>query len=216
MNREFDGLEIVSERPEQAVLEETESELRNRVSSRGLETLGDEDAGVQFSRVSEQIDTEQDLLRYIDNSAGLQSVDLVVYASGSRGNRELGERTEAHISMDPEGFIEAYNAVDQDLDIKTAGFNLSGYGNDLVEAYESAVPMVSFLLDGEAESGFTVSYRNGGTVETIWSDSDETFRQVYDSLFGLGLDYEGVVFEDEEETEWMIADYGFEDLDEKR
>lgn len=216
VNQSFDGLEIVSERPEEAVLEEVESGLRKKVKSRGLETVGDKDAAIQFSEPSHQVESEEDLLRYLDHSAGLQDVELVVYASGHRGNKELGEKTEAHISLDPEGFVEAYNALEESLDVKTAGLNVSGYGEDLVEAYRSAVPMVSFLLDGEAGAGVTVSYRNGGTVETIWSDSEERFREVYDALFGLGLDYEGSVLEGAEEAEWMIADDGFAYLDEER
>lgn len=216
MDREFNGLEIVSNRPEQQFLEETESDLIERVKSKGLETVGGKDAGIQFSNISEKIDNEQDLLRYIDHSAGLQCVDLAVYASKTRGSKEVGEEAEAHISLDPQQFLDAYKALEQDLNVRTAGFNITGYGEGLVEAYESAVPMVSFLLEEEDVSGVTVSYRDGGSVETIWSDSQEVFRDIYTSLFGLGLGYDGAAVEGEKDSEWMVADHGYEGLDGKR
>lgn len=215
MNQQFNGLDLVSQRPDEAFLEETESNLRKKVRSQGLETLGGKDAGVHFSKLSEQVDNEEDLLRYIDHSAGLQSVDLAVYASDTRGNKEVDEKAEAHISLDPQQFLDAYDSLEEDMDVRTAAFNVTGYGEDLVEAYESAVPMVSFLLEEDA-SGVTVSYRDGGSVETIWSDSEEVFRDIYSNLFGIGLGYEGAAVEGEKDSEWMVADYGFENLDDKR
>jgi hypothetical protein len=216
VNQSFDGLELLSQRPDKQVLEETESKLRKRVKNQGLETIGSEDTGIQFSKVSHQIENEKDLIRYLDHSTGRQPVDLVVYASSQRGTKEIEEQAEAHISLDSQGFLDVYSSLEQDQGVKTACFSISGYGEDLSEAYESTIPMISFILDGEDEAGLTVSYRDGGTVETIWSDSEETFRDVYDSLFGLGLDYEGATIEGEKDSAWMIADYGFADLDETR
>lgn len=216
MNRDFNSLDIVSQRPDEAILDEFESDLRKEINNRGLETIGDEDAGIHSPELSQEIESEEDFISYIDHSAGLKKTDLIIYASDSRGNRQIGERTEANISLNSDLFVEVYNALEEEMDIESAAFNFTGYGKGLQEAYNSAVPMVSFLLDGEDEKGVTVSYRNGGTVETIWSEMDESFREAYDSLFGMGLDYEGSVLDGEKETEWMAADYGFEDLEEKR
>lgn len=216
MNRDFNSLEIVSERPDETVIHEFESDLRKQVKNRGLETIGDEDAGIHSSELSQEIESEEDFISYIDHSAGLQSINLVIYASDSRGYRQVGEKTEGHINLDSDLFVDVYNALEEGRDVGSAAFNFTGYGENLLEAYESAIPMVSFLFDGEDEDGVTVSYRNDGTVETIWSESDESFKEVYDSLFGLGLDYEGSVLDGKKENEWMVADYGFEDLEEKR
>lgn len=215
MEESFEGLTVLDERPEESILTETEERLRREVKAQGLEAWEDEDVGVQFSRrSSSEIDSEEDLVEYIEKCTGLQEVDIVVYASepGRRGTRELAEGIDARIQLDERTFLRTYSALDDSFDLEKAGFNLTGYGEDAVEAYRTAQPMMTFLLSrGGNDFGATVSHRNGGTVETMWSKEGDSY-EVFKALHGEGLAYEGLAMDGEEEEAWLIADHGAEDL----
>jgi hypothetical protein len=219
MAESFEGLNVLDERPEESVLSETEERLRREVEAQGLEAWEGEDVGVQFSRRSStDIDSEEELVEYIERSTGFQEVDVVVYASEPRGRqtRELAEGIDARIQLDDETFLRTYSALDDSFDVKKAGFNLTGYGEDAVEAYRTIQPMMTFLLSKESNDyGATVSHRNGGTVETMWSHEGDNY-EVFKALHGEGLAYEGLAMDGDEESEWLIADHGAEDLYESR
>ncbi|MFB6115584.1 MAG: hypothetical protein ABEK04_04770 [Candidatus Nanohalobium sp.] len=152
-------------------------------------------------------------------SSGNQAADVVLYVNGRgrRGKSELAEPVDVRLQFDNEIFLNAYSALQEEVDVRTAGFNMTGYGEGSVEAYNNAIPMVTFLLgNGEMDMGATVSYRDGGTVETMWSEGDEGLKDLFYALKGEGLEYEGAALEGEDESEWLIADYGTRDPDEMR
>lgn len=219
MAESSEGLKVLDQRSEESVLAEAEERLRKEVEAQGLEPIGEEDVGVQFSRVSSsEIDSEEDLAEYIQSCTGFQEVDVVVYASepGRRGNREIAEGIDARIQLDDETFLRTYSALNESFDVKKAGFNLTGYGEDAVRAYRTTQPMMTFLLSkGNNDYGATVSHRNGGTVETMWSHEGDSY-EVFKALHGEGLAYEGLAMDGEDENEWLIADHGAEDLYESR
>jgi hypothetical protein len=219
MAESFEGLKVLDERPEESVLSETEERLRREVEAQGLEAWDEEDVGVQFSRRSSSgIDTRGDLADYIQSCTGFQEVDVVVYASEprGRGKRELAEPVDARIQLDDETFLRTYEALVDSFEVKKAGFNLTGYGEEAVEAYRTVQPMMAFLLSrGNNDYGATVSHRHGGTVETMWSHEGDNY-EVFKALHGEGLAYEGVAMDGEEEAEWLIADHGAEDLYDSR
>lgn len=218
MQDRFRGLTVLDERPEEAVLSETEERLRKQVEAEGLETVSDEDAAVHvLHHPIEEIGSSEDLEEYLERCSGFQELKVSVYAEGARDrSQEVSEPVDARVDLENGRFLEVYEAMDEDFDVENAGFCLAGYGEDAVEAYESAVPVLNFLIGyGEDEIDVTVSYRDGGTVETFSGEAD-VFREVYDNLRELGLVYDGTAVEGDESTEWIVVDDGAVDTRERR
>lgn len=211
MNPEFGEVEILDQRKEEQVLRETEERVRSEAEAQGLE-LDNDIIGFEVSAPSEMISSSEDFLDYIEGCKGLQSGSLLVYGdSGYRdGSGDVAESVDVRLDFPHSRFIEAYEALNDEFGVRDVGFYMIGEGEDSVEAVESAVPVVSYLVDSpDGRKGADVSYRNGGTVETLWTEEDD-LREVYDSLTGLGLAYEGEVLIGEKDSEWVIA----ENLDE--
>ncbi len=219
MTESFEGLEVLDERSEGAVLREMESRLRNEVKAQGLDFREGDDVALQFSRRStSEIDSREDLADYLESSTGRQEVKIVVNASrpNRRGGMEISEGVDARIDLDDNTFLDVYSALENRFDVRKAGFNLTGYGEDAQEAYRTAQPMTTFLLGhGDQDFSATVSYREGGTVETMWSENGDSY-ELFKALYGEGLAYEGLALSGDGEEEWLIADHGAENLYDSR
>jgi len=216
----FEGLTLVDNRSDSLVLEQVEDRLRSEIDARGLETLDEQDVVFQGTNPSlNDIGSQQDLQQYIDRCTGLQPVNIVLYASDSeaRGTDTLVESVDTRVDIEGEIFTNAYSALDDVLNIEKASFNLTGEGKNSIEAYRSTVPSMNFLIEYEGEDALaTVSYRQGGTLENIWTENDSAFEELYQNLRTLGLDYEGTTVEGQENTEWIVTDYDFPSAAERR
>jgi len=131
---------------------------------------------------------------------------------------DSSEKTsQIHLKFDNDRFIQLYDQATEELDIGSAAFSFVGYGDSAVEAYGEAAPAMAFRLEGDEQTGFTASYRDGQTVvEAIKADDKEDFREIYDLLRDTDAVYRGAVLEGEDDGEWIVSDYGAEDLSEVR
>lgn len=211
VNSEFGDVNILDQRKEEQVLRETEERVRKEADAQGIEQ--EEDViGFEISAPSQMVSSAEDFEEYLEGCRGLQSASLLFYGGSNHrdGNGDVAESVDVKLDFPHERFLEAYRALNEEFGVRDVGFYMIGDGEDSVEAVRSAVPAVSYLVDSPDErKGADVSYRDGGTVETIWTEGDD-LREVYDSLTGQGLAYEGEILTGEKDSEWVIA----ENLDE--
>ena len=214
MNTEFSKIEVIEPRKDEQVLEEKETEVRRTIRNRGLQPIEEEeDTAFQLSVIPEQVGSREELEQYLESCRGYEMGQVAVYAEGrgKRGDEEVAEDVPVRTEFSDERFIQAYEALQEDFDVDKAGFNMSGYGENISEAFDSVTPIMSYMMQGDEFMTVTVSYRNGGMVESVWSE-DQEFKKLYDALAGTGLGYEGAFMDGISDEEWMLAENGFEDL----
>lgn len=211
VNPEFGDINILDRDDEEKVLRETEERVRREAEAQGIET-GDDIIAFEVSAPSRMVSSSEGFLDYLEGCRGLQSASLLVYGDLSQrdGTGDVAESVDVKLDFPQERFLEAYNALNEEFGVRDVSFYMLGEGEDSLDALRSAVPAVSYLVDSpEERKGADVSYRDGGTVESMWTEGDD-LKDVYDSLVGLGLAYEGEVLTGEKDSEWVIA----QDLDE--
>ena len=214
MKEKFPGAEITGNRTEDSVLEEVEGRIRAEVRAQDLEPREGEHVEFALSHDSgSDVDSEQDLAEYLNESSGFQTAKVVLTAEGRVGkhSHSISEDVTMRLRFNSREFQEVYTAIDENFDVKAAGFSFKGYGETAPEAYRDAAPRVSFLAYHQGDPlGATAVYRDDDLVlENIWSDAEDKIQPLYDSLKESGAEYDGVVIEDvEEEDEWMIGDHG--------
>lgn len=215
MKPAFGDVEILDQRKDEQVLRETEEKVRSAAQGEGIRPLEEEDISFEVKAPSEAVDDMEDLEEYLDRVRGIRSAGIVLYGESKarrQGTEELSEGLDVRVDFPDQRFREAYQALEDDFAVRDVQFYMTGNGDDSVEAFRDAVPVLDVLLGGpESRKGVFLSYRNGGTVEAIWSE-DEDMKDVYDSLQGLGLGYHGAVVSGEQDSEWIIAEDPYEDF----
>ncbi len=215
----FDGVNVLGQRREKEILEENEEELLTRAERRGLNLLDERSRGFELTDLPVELETEEDVENYLDGAKELRTAELVLRGEEGRTDRprQLREDISIYLKFDNERFVDLYEQASQGLDIGSAGFSFVGYGDSAVEAYGNAAPAMAFRVSEDEQTGFTASYRDGQTVvEAIMAEDEEDFREIYNVLKDTDAVYRGAVLEGEEDGEWMVSDYGAEELSDVR
>lgn len=217
MKPAFGKVEILDQRKDEQVLRETEERVRSAAQGEGIRPLEEEDISFEIKAPSEAVEDVEDLEMYLERIRGVASADIVLYGESKarrQGTEELSEGLDVRVDFPDQRFKEAYQALEEDFGVRNVQFYMTGNGDDSVEAFRDTVPVLDVLAGSpESRKGVFLSYRNGGTVEAIWSE-DEDMKDVYDSLQGLGFGYHGAVVSGEEDSEWIIAEDPYEDFSE--
>ena len=215
----FEGVNVLGQRRKKEILEEQEQRLRTRADRRGLDLLDERSLGFELLDQPVGMEDEEDVEKYLDGAKELRTAELVLRGEDGRTERprQLREDISIHLKFDNDRFLQIYDQATEELDIGSAAFSFVGYGDSAVEAYGEAAPAMAFRLEGDEQTGFTASYRDGRTViEAIMADDEDDFREIYNTLQDTSAVYRGAVLEGEDKDEWIVSDYGAEDLTEVR
>lgn len=205
---------VLDARKDEQVLSEAEHKLRSEARKEGLETVSKMDIGFQVRDPTEIVSDLQDVREYLDRCRGNNEAKIALYISpeGENSTREIVEEIDVHIEFDYKALIQSYEAL-RDLDVMNAGFNLTGYGEDVHQALETSQPMMTYIIGKPGEEvHVTVSERNEGTIETI-GGRERDFMEIYERLNHKGLAYQGEVLQGDKKGEWMAAESGSQDLE---
>ena len=217
MEPAFGDVEILGQRKDEEILRQTEKRVRDAAEGQGIEPLDGEDISFEVKKPSEPVEDLEGLEDYLQGARGLTSGHIVLYGESKarrRGTEEISEGLDVRVDFPDQRFRDVYKALEEDFGVRQVQFYMTGNGDDSVEAFRDAVPVLEVLAGSdESRRGVYVSYRNGGTVEAIWSE-DDGFKDVYDSLKGMGLGYHGAVMTGEDDSEWVIAEHPYQDFSE--
>lgn len=211
----FGQVEILEQRKAEQVLRETEERVRSVAQRQGVKPVDGEDTSFEIKASAETVESLEDLEQYFEGIKGLSSADIVFYGESQQrrhGTQELSEDIAVRVDFPDQRFRDVYQMLEKDFGVQRVQFYMTGSGEDSVEAFRDTLPVLDVRTGdlGDAK-GVYVSYRNGGTVEAMWSEKED-IKEVYDSLQGLGLGYYGAVVTGEQDSEWVIAENPYDDF----